>query len=85
MNFPTPATGRRCTTAIIETVAGAEGKSALDLPPLYEVIDPDCLDRLVEHGGDITISFTYCGYQVRVKNGQVELNEEATAPTPHRN
>lgn len=85
MNFPTPATGRGCTAAIIETVAGAKGTSALELPPLYEVIDPDCLDRLVKHGTDITVSFTYCGYQVHVMNGCVELDETASVPTSHRN
>lgn len=53
------------SVAVVYTVAEAEGTDPLDLPPLYDAIDPDYLDRL---GDDPTADdyarFTYAGYRV---------------------
>lgn len=63
---------------VIERVADAEGvdPKALD-PPLYDVIDPDALDRLFVDGGtgeNGRVVFEYAGYEVHVStDGQVDL------------
>ena len=46
--------------------------STTPLPPLYEAIDPDALNTICRGATDdaeIVITFTYCGYEVSVKNG----------------
>ena len=66
---PTPA-HHEChtiTEAVVRAVAEAEDVSPLDLQPLATVIDPDALEALVRDGwGNVTIEFTYQGYQVCV-------------------
>ena len=52
-------------------IAAHDGPDMSDCPPLYEVIDPDALDKLFSplhrdtnrHG---KVIFEYCGYQVTV-------------------
>ena len=53
------------TFEIIERVATLEDTSPMDLPPLYDTIDPDRLEGLLESDG-VTVTFHYCGYQVVV-------------------
>lgn len=68
---------------VIQAVAAETGTDPLDLNPLYEAINPDCLDSLFKttDGGlprNIgTVSFRYYGCDVTVTSaGEVE----ATAP-----
>lgn len=43
---------RTLAEAVVEAVAAAEGVDATDLPPLYETIDLDALERLFDgHAG----------------------------------
>ena len=51
---------------IVRRVATATDSDPLELPPLYEAIDPDTLDSLVEGMADGELSFAYAGYQVSV-------------------
>ena len=53
---------------IVTQIAAAEGVEPIDLePPLHDVVDPDALDRLIESARtDVSITFTYRGYRVRV-------------------
>ncbi|WP_049941582.1 HalOD1 output domain-containing protein [Haloterrigena turkmenica] len=67
---------------IIERVASLEETDPLALPPLYDTIDPDALDSLVQSSAadgartESTIRFTYCGYDVRVgADGGVVVSE----------
>lgn len=71
---PDAMPGSRLSEAVVEAVADAEGVSPLELrPPLFEVVDPDALDKLfplpsLEQGrteGHVT--FEYCGYEVTVQ------------------
>ncbi len=64
------------TDAIVTTVADAEGVDVLELPPLWDVVNPDALetafspskcDRSVNRAGQI--AFSYCGYRVLVEYG----------------
>lgn len=61
--------------AIVERVAACEGVDHTELVPLYEAIDPDAVDRLVEtslrNDSALQIEFTYHGYDVTVTGGGV--------------
>jgi len=54
---------------VVETVAEAEGVPPTELrPPLYEVVDPDALDRLFAHPSPSgsRVVFSYKNYEVTV-------------------
>ena len=51
---------------VVRRVATATDSDPLELPPLYEAIDPDTLDSLVEGMADGELSFAYAGHQVSV-------------------
>jgi len=52
---------------VIRCVSVVTGRDPLDLPPLYDVVDPDALDTLVSRDGDAcTLSFEFAGAHVRV-------------------
>ncbi len=44
-----PADGERPSTAIVTAVASVLERDPLELPPLYETVDPDALDSLLQH------------------------------------
>lgn len=59
---------------VIEAIAETIGVEPHELhPPLYDVIDPEILDRLVRLDDDpddtvASLSFTYCGFEVVVRS-----------------
>lgn len=68
--------------SVVEAVADAEGVDPLELsPPLYEVIDPDALDRVfavtpANGRMDGQLTFLYNGYEVTVcGDGYVTVEE----------
>ncbi|WP_290818156.1 HalOD1 output domain-containing protein [Halovivax sp.] len=73
------------TVGVLEAVAAASGRPVLPgerdgtpLPPLYEAVDPEALDRIVDSLGDAqpdaSISFRYADYEVTVRAaGAVEV------------
>ncbi|MFD1515494.1 HalOD1 output domain-containing protein [Halomarina rubra] len=73
-------TSPRPSVAVVEAVANAEGCDPLDLPPLYDVVDPDSVDRLcpLNGGGEITIR--YHGYAVTVRDAERITVERLDAP-----
>ncbi len=62
---------RTLSTTVILAVESVSGRSVVDRP-LYEVLDPECLDGLFEPIGGHTegmrghIEFPYAGYLIRV-------------------
>jgi hypothetical protein len=62
----------RVTPAVLETLEEATGTDRLELPPRYETIDTEALDRLIASlsGADdvepATFQFTYAGHRVSV-------------------
>ena len=57
--------GETVLEGVTKTVAAVVGESVRDLPALYDVLDPDCLERLIESArGDIRVSFRYAGCDV---------------------
>lgn len=57
-------------------VARREEASPVDLPPLYETVDPDALQGLVASADDeaFSVEFSYHGYEVTVAaDGSVDV------------
>jgi hypothetical protein len=60
---------------VVEAVAQKEAVSPSELsPPLFNVVDPEALDALVQPDADsntdqVEVTFTYLDYAVRVQNG----------------
>lgn len=61
------------STAVMETVAAVKGVGPTTVGPLFDAIDPDALDAVVqsvagtsESGADATVSFEFAGLHVAV-------------------
>jgi len=57
------------STRVVEVVSRAKDVDPVELPPLYEAVDPDALDLLFPGGTDCELRFTYVGQDVIVRNG----------------
>jgi len=57
---------------IVERVGEIEEQDPLDLPPLYDSVDPDALDRLAESS---KIQFEYLGYNITVDSGTITIDQ----------
>ena len=66
---------------VVRKVAAVTDEEPTELRPLYDVIDPDALDRLCRHSRDRTarpvVEFSYSGHRVRVTgDGEVSVLPE---------
>ena len=63
--------GEPISVVVVRAVAVLENTDPMELPPLYQVIDPEALDALVgaAPGPPRLIEFDYCGYEVIVREG----------------
>jgi hypothetical protein len=62
--------------AIPEAVADAVGCEITDLPPLYDVVDPDALDDVFADRDAGTVSFCYSDHRITVtETGEIEISE----------
>ncbi|QSW98980.1 HalOD1 output domain-containing protein [Haloterrigena alkaliphila] len=62
--------------AVVSAVATVEGTDPVELPPLYDAIDPDSLNQLFASGSECVnrISFDYAGYSIVVEaTGTVQV------------
>lgn len=63
---------------VVERVATREGVDHTDLDPLFDVIDPDALDRIVQSGrgtaSPVHLTFTYHGYEISINGEGVQLS-----------
>lgn len=69
---------------IVERVADREGVDPTDLEPLYDVVDPEALETLVDGAcdGTIEVEFSYYGYEIVVDgNGTVSIDDEPPSET----
>lgn len=66
-DHPTP------TDAVLSALADAAAREKIDLPPLYDSVDPEALDELVEGAGSgsAAVQFEHCGYQVTASGDEV--------------
>lgn len=57
-------------TEIVSSTAQHTGTDPLALPPLYESVDADALERLLNttSKSDVTVTFTYAGARLEVRN-----------------
>jgi len=72
------------SSRVVLAVAEATGTDPADLPPLYEVIDPDALDAVFRSGvdgnqgngeweDDRELRFSYAGREVSVRSDDVTV------------
>lgn len=62
--------------AIILGIAERKDVDQADLPPLYDVVDPDALDAIVDDENSCRVSFEYAGYEVTVDgSNSVSIHE----------
>ena len=82
--------GRSPAEAVVEAISELDAVEPTDLPPLYESVDVDALDRVVEHHQDhpastVGICFTYHGWNVFVRgDGRIVVGDpdHMAEPTP---
>ncbi|WP_049985274.1 HalOD1 output domain-containing protein [Halobellus rufus] len=72
-----PQTRSSVADQVVRKVASVTGTDEVDLPPLYDVIDPDALVRVVEtmSSGEITFSYVDCDVTVD-SDGSVRVADE---------
>lgn len=79
--------GDRASETVVTAVAALAGTSPIELEPLYEAIEPDALDALVDHArrdgaGTHELWFRYEGYDVGVwSDGEVRIRDERASTT----
>ncbi len=63
------------TEVVVTIVATATNTSPTDLPPLWDAIEPDALDRLVNHqtGSDLQVRFRYAGHSITIEGQTVRV------------
>lgn len=65
---------------LVQAVATATDTDPLELPPLYDAVDPDALDAMVEGMADGRVSFTYAGCEITVTaEGAISVDGAGTA------
>jgi len=74
---------------VIQRVSEATNRTELEVPPLYDAVDPDALEQLVESTSNARFTFQYAGCEVTVESdGEVQVSETAPAqdgPPPGQN
>lgn len=61
---------------IVETVSEMTEADPTELPSLYETVDPEALETLVNSMAHGVVSFEYAGYSLTVEsNGSVQLKQ----------
>jgi hypothetical protein len=56
--------------AVVEATAEIRREDPAGHAPLFEVIDPDALDRICSHGSDDTVvEFSYLDHRICVRSG----------------
>jgi len=59
------------STAIVRAVSSHTGQSVMELPPLYEAVDPDALDALFSGRQTLgVLTFAYAGHDVTIRTDQ---------------
>ena len=69
--------GKSASMTVVEAVGAAADTPVLELPPLFDAIDPDALDALFAgRPTNGVVTFRYAGYDVTVRaDGTVELSD----------
>lgn len=76
--FPEPAR-EAVSLAIVSEVAESKNVDPVALDPLYETVDPDAVDALLEREFEGTIEFEYADCPVRVRgDGAISVGDSGT-------
>ncbi|WP_276271731.1 HalOD1 output domain-containing protein [Haloarcula litorea] len=61
--------------AVVESIAAVRRRSPMEADPLYETIDPDALDSVVESGDpSVSVTFDVDGFWIEVRAiGRIEI------------
>ncbi|WP_440769983.1 HalOD1 output domain-containing protein [Natronorubrum sp. DTA28] len=80
LSFAPESTDSTASLSIVERIAALEETDPVTLPPLYDAIDPEALNSLVDAStarnsrSPATVRFTYCGYDVAVRrDGEITI------------
>jgi hypothetical protein len=82
------ANDERISDTVIDGVSAATDTDPLDLPPLYEVVDPDALDCLFHHdsreqGPSDRVEFVFAGCEVGIHaDGRVVVDPSQSDTEP---
>ena len=83
-----PDAGERASDTIVTAIATLRDEDAAALEPLYEAVDPDALNTLVEHArrvedaGTHELWFTYEGFDVGVRtDGEIRIRAATLTAT----
>lgn len=68
------------STRVVEAVAEYSETDVLDLPPLYDSIDPDALEKLIPGMTKGKVSFVYADQRVTVDSRGTITVEEYSPP-----
>jgi predicted phosphoadenosine phosphosulfate sulfurtransferase len=64
------------STRIVTKVAEATNKDQVELPVLYDCIDPEALNTLVDRMSDGEVSFNYAGCEITaMSDGDIRVDE----------
>lgn len=73
------------STAVVSVVSEITENSATDIPPLYDVIEPDALDQIVSeqpsgrYCSEISVEFVYLAHTIHVtSSGVIKANPPDT-------
>jgi hypothetical protein len=75
-------TETRPSAAVTEHISAMTGREQTDFAPLYETIDPEALDSLVDSSDrstPVSISFEYAGHSVTVRSDGALIIEAPSA------
>lgn len=84
MSLSAVSESRPPSTRIVTAVASKADVDPIDLPPLYDVIEPDALDRFVrcsngDAASEVSVTFSYTDHTVSVYgDGDIDVEETST-------
>lgn len=71
--------GTSVSEQVVQAVANKSNTDALDLPPLFDTLDPDSLDTLIQEMNKGEVAFDYAGQHITVNSrGEVVITEMST-------
>lgn len=72
--------GTPVSEQVVQSVANQANTDSLELPPLFDTLDPDSLDALIRVMDKGEVSFDYAGYNITVTSqGAIEIDEQLPA------
>ncbi len=66
-----------CIWDLIDAVAESKGVEPNQLPPIYETIDPEPIECLINNSGSaFELTFEYVGFQIQITQDGYEICED---------